>query len=78
MFFTRKIYICIMVQAISTEMKMEIFKLMSTPGIEVNDVPAMINHKFGSNLSYETLMEFLTDEYLKHDLNHGRRLCCRF
>lgn len=69
---------CIMVQEISTEMKSEIFKLMSTPGIEVNEVPDIVNHKFGSNLSYENLMEFLADEYLKHDLNYGRRLCCRF
>jgi len=67
-----------MVQEISTEMKSEIFKLMSTPGIEVNEVPDIVNHKFGSNLSYENLMEFLADEYLKHDLNYGRRLCCRF
>lgn len=77
MFFTRKIYTCIMAQEISTEMKTEIFKLMSTPGIEVNDVPEVINHKFGSNLSYETLMEFLAEEYYRCNLDHGRKLCCR-
>ncbi|TFG23273.1 MAG: hypothetical protein EU533_03330 [Promethearchaeota archaeon] len=66
-----------MAQEISTEMKTEIFKLMSTPGIEVNDVPEVINHKFGSNLSYETLMEFLAEEYYRCNLDHGRKLCCR-
>ena len=66
-----------MVQEISTEMKTEILKLMSTPGIEVNDVPKIVNHKFGSNLSYETLMEFLAEEYYRCNLDHGRKLCCR-
>ena len=77
MFFTRKIYNSIMVQEISTEMKTEIFKLMSTPGIEVNDVPEIVNQKFESNLNYETLMEFLAEEYYRCNLDHGRKLCCR-
>lgn len=62
---------------ISAEMKAEIYNLMSTPGIEVNEVLTTINHKFGSNLDHETLMEFLSDEYYRCNFDHGRRLCCR-
>ena len=64
-------------QQISNEMKTEIYKLMCTPGIEVNDVPSIINRKFGSNLNYENLIEFLSEEYYRCDLDHGRKLCCR-
>ena len=64
-------------QQISTEMKAEIYKLMCTPGIEVNDIPTIINGKFGSNLNFEKLMEFLSEEYYRCDLDHGRKLCCR-
>ena len=67
----------IMDQQISTEMKAEIYKLMCTPGIEVNDIPTIINGKFGSNLNFEKLMEFLSEEYYRCDLDHGRKLCCR-
>jgi predicted DNA-binding helix-hairpin-helix protein len=67
----------IMDQQISTEMKAEIYKLMRTPGIEVNDVPDIINHKFESNLNYDRLMEFLSEEYYRCNLDHGRKLCCR-
>ena len=67
----------IMEQQISDEMKAEIYKLMSTPGVEVNDVLTTINDKFGSNLDDETLMEFLSDEYYRCNFDHGRRLCCR-
>ena len=64
-------------QQISAEMKEEIYNLMSTPGIEVNDVLTKINDKFGSELDYDTLMEFLSDEYYRCNFDHGRRLCCR-
>ena len=67
----------IMKQQISTEMKAEIYKLMCTPGIEVDEVPILINRKFGSNLNYDTLMEYLSEEYYRCDLDHGRKLCCR-
>jgi len=57
---------------ISEEVKKEIFNLISTPGIEIEDIIEKVN------LDCETIMNILSEEYLKHDLNHGRRLCCRF
>lgn len=67
-----------MINPISEEIKEEIFRLISTPGIEVEDIPIQINQKFKSNLNQDTVMKILADEYMKHDLNYGRRLCCRF
>lgn len=67
-----------MTSSISEEMKEEIFRLISTPGIEAVDIPAQINQKFNSNLNFEKVMEILSDEYMKYNLDHGRRLCCRF
>jgi hypothetical protein len=60
------------------DIKQEIFKLISTPGIEIDEIPKMVNDKFDTNLDYETIFNFLSEEYLKHNLDHGRRLCCRF
>jgi len=57
---------------ISEEVKKEIFALISTPGIEIEDIIEKVN------LDCETIMNILSEEYLKHDFNHGRRLCCRF
>ncbi len=57
---------------ISEEVKKEIFDLISTPGIEIEDISEKVN------LDCDTIMNILSEEYLKHDLNHGRRLCCRF
>ena len=67
-----------MLNSISEEMKEEIFRLISTPGIEAVDIPTQINEKFNSNLNFEKVMEILSDEYMKYNLDHGRRLCCRF
>ena len=67
-----------MLNSISEEIKEEIFRLISTPGIEVEDIPIQINQKFNSDLNQETVMKILADEYMKYDLNYGRRLCCRF
>ena len=67
-----------MLNSISEEIKEEIFRLISIPGIEVEDIPIQINQKFNSDLDHETVMKILTDEYMKYDLNYGRRLCCRF
>ena len=67
-----------MLNSISEEMKEEIFRLISTPGIEVEDITIQINQKFNSDLNQETVMKILADEYMKYDLNYGRRLCCRF
>ncbi len=57
---------------ISEETKKTIFELISTPGIEIEDIVEKVG------LDYETIMDFLSNEYLKNDLAHGRRLCCRF
>ncbi|MFX0177980.1 MAG: hypothetical protein ACFE85_17320 [Candidatus Hodarchaeota archaeon] len=62
----------------SDKIKKEIFDLVSTPGIEIEDIPEKINSKYQTNLDYEKVMEILSDEYLRYDLDHGRRLCCRF
>jgi len=67
-----------MINPISEEMKQEIFRLISIPGIEVDDIPTQINQKFHSNLDNETVMKILSDEYMKYNLDFGRRLCCRF
>lgn len=60
-----------MVEEISKDLKKEIFKLISTPGIEVEDIAKKVN------LEFDKVMEILSDEYLKTNLNFGRRLCCR-
>ncbi|MGQ4873267.1 MAG: hypothetical protein ACP6IY_04250 [Promethearchaeia archaeon] len=57
---------------ISEELKKEIFELIAKPGIEIED----ISKKTG--LDYEIIMKILSDEYLKHNLDYGRRMCCRF
>ena len=62
---------------ISCEIKEQIFKLVSTPGVEIEDIPKLINRDFKTKFDYETIMNFLSDEYLKHNLDYGRRLCCR-
>ena len=66
-----------MTNSISEEMKEEIFRLISIPGIEVEDIPNQINQKFNSELDFETVMKILADEYMKYNLDFGRRLCCR-
>lgn len=67
-----------MTEQISKEIKDEIFRLVSTPGVEIEDIPDKINNAFKIKLNYEEVMEFLSNEYLKHNLDYGRRLCCRF
>ncbi len=57
---------------VSEEAKKEILKLISTPGIEIEDIMKKVD------LDYETIMDFLSDEFLKHNLEYGRRICCRF
>ncbi|MFX1366580.1 MAG: hypothetical protein ACFFCE_01185 [Promethearchaeota archaeon] len=60
-----------MSQEVSEEVKKEIFKLIATPGIEIEDI------RKKTNLDHETILNILSEEYMKCDLNHGRRLCCR-
>ncbi len=67
-----------MTEQISKEVKKEIFRLVSTPGVEIEDIPDRVYEVFKIELNYEEVMEFLSDEYLKHNLDYGRRLCCRF
>lgn len=67
-----------MLENISDKIKKEIFQLVSTPGMEIKNIPEKINSKYKTNLDYEKIMQILSDEYLRYDLDHGRRLCCRF
>lgn len=57
---------------VDEETKKEIFRLISIPGMEIEDIAKQVN------LDYDKVMEILSDEYLKHNLDYGRRLCCRF
>ncbi len=57
---------------VSEEVKKEIFKLIATPGIEIEDIVKK------TKLDYETILNILSEEYLRCNLAHGRRLCCRF
>ncbi|MFX1239238.1 MAG: hypothetical protein ACFFAH_13100 [Promethearchaeota archaeon] len=61
-----------MTEEVSEDVKKEIFKLISTPGVEIEEIVEKVN------LDYDKVMKILSDEYLKHNLNYGRRLCCRF
>ncbi|MFX0069612.1 MAG: hypothetical protein ACFFAO_00765 [Candidatus Hermodarchaeota archaeon] len=61
-----------MTENISEETKKEIFNLISKPGVQIEDIAETLN------LEYEKIMEILSEEYLKHNLDFGRRLCCRF
>ncbi|MFW9945729.1 MAG: hypothetical protein ACFFDX_02755 [Candidatus Odinarchaeota archaeon] len=65
-------------EEITEEIKKEIFRLIVIPGIEVVDIAKEINNNFKTNLNYEQVMQILSDEYLKSNLDYGRRLCCRF
>ncbi len=57
---------------VSEETKKKIFQLISTPGIEIEEITKIVN------LDYDIVMDILANEYLRNDLNHGRRLCCRY
>ncbi|MHA1293396.1 MAG: hypothetical protein ACTSQJ_12100 [Promethearchaeota archaeon] len=57
---------------IDDQIKKKIFTLISIPGIEIQDIAEKLN------LDYENIMNILADEYLKYDLDKGRRMCCRF
>ena len=59
-------------EILNEETKEEILRLISTPGIEVEDIVLKVN------LDFDIIMDFLSDEYLKHNLDYGRRICCRF
>jgi len=61
-----------MTEEISEEIKKEIFQLICQPGIEIEDIAKSVN------LDFDKVMEILTNEYSRNDLDYGRRLCCRF
>jgi hypothetical protein len=67
-----------MTEEISEVVKEEILRLIAIPGLEVSDIPDKVNNKYGTKLDTEQVMNILSDEYLKHNLDLGRRLCCRF
>ncbi len=57
---------------VSEKSKKEILKLISTPGIEIEDIVEKVG------LDYNLVMNFLSDEFLKYNFEYGRRICCRF
>ncbi len=57
---------------VSEEAKREILKLISTPGVEIEEIVKKVK------LDYDIIMNFLSDEFLKHNLDYGRRICCRY
>ncbi|MBA7470824.1 hypothetical protein ES705_39653 [subsurface metagenome] len=67
-----------MTEDISEEVKKEIFRLVCIPGIEIENIPEMVNKDYETELNYEKVMKILSNEYLKHNLYYGHRLCCRF
>ncbi len=56
---------------VSEEVKKEIFQLISTPGIEIEEISKK------TNLDQDTILKILSKEYLKCNLDHGKSLCCR-
>lgn len=65
-------------EEITEEIKKEIFRLIAIPGLEVRDIPKQINASFNTHFNYDQIMEFLSDEFFKKNLDYGRRICCRF
>lgn len=57
---------------VSEDAKREILKLISTPGVEIEDIVKEVK------LDYNIIMNFLSDEFLKHNFDFGRRICCRY
>ena len=56
---------------VSEEVQKEIFKLIATPGIEIEDIVKK------TKLDSETILNILSEEYLRCNLDHGKSLCCR-
>ena len=67
-----------MTEDISEEVKKEIFRLVCIPGTEIEDIHEIVNRDYNTQLDYEKVMKILSSEYLKHNLDFGSRLCCRF
>jgi hypothetical protein len=60
-----------MTEEVSEEIRNQIFELICLPGIEIEEIAEKVN------LDYDKVKEILTDECLRHNLDYGRRLCCR-
>ncbi|MFX0021742.1 MAG: hypothetical protein ACFE9S_05410 [Candidatus Hermodarchaeota archaeon] len=60
-----------MTTEVSEEVIKKICQLISTPGNDIEEIAKKVN------LDYEIVKEILSDEYFKHNLEYGRRLCCR-
>ena len=61
-----------MTSEINENIKQEIFRLICIPGTCIEEIAKKLN------LDYDKVKEILSEEFLKHNLDHGRRLCCRF
>ncbi|TFF93855.1 MAG: hypothetical protein EU543_02645 [Promethearchaeota archaeon] len=57
---------------VNEETKKTIFELITVPGMDIEDIAEKLN------LDYKTVHEILSEEYLKNNLDYGRRLCCRW
>ena len=61
-----------MTEEVSEEVKKEVFRLISIPGIDIDDIVKQLN------LDYDKVMKIIENEYLRANLDQGRSLCCRF
>jgi len=52
-----------MTEDISEEVKKEIFRLVCIPGIEIENIPEIVNKDYNTQLDYEKVMEILSNEY---------------
>jgi transposase-like protein len=61
-----------MSEEVNEEIKKRIFKMISTPGTDIEEIAKEVN------LEFDQVMKILSEEYLRSNLDYGRRLCCRF
>jgi len=61
-----------MSEEVNEEIKKKIFKMISTPGTDIEEIAKEVN------LEFDQVMKILSEEYLRSNLDYGRRLCCRF
>ncbi len=61
-----------MSEEISEDTIKRIFKMISTPGVEIVDIAKELD------IDFDIVMDILSNEYLRNNLDYGRRLCCRF
>ncbi len=61
-----------MSEEVPEEIKKKIFKMISTPGTVIEEIANEVI------LEFDQVMEILSEEYLRSNLDYGKRLCCRF